>query len=158
MKISMMSLDTSSTASGWCYWEDGQNIRNDVIDLKKSKDDKHQAMTKELWALLNDYNPDIVVLEETSVLTNAVTQRVLTQITGTVYTWCAINKKEYHSLRPSEWRKLSKSNPKESLPKKREELKAWSVQRVKDLYGIETSDDGSDAILIGRAYLKMFEN
>ena len=38
-----------------------------------------------------------------------------------------------------------------------EELKEWSKQKVKDLFDIDNvSDDVSDAILIGMAYINMF--
>lgn len=154
-KIIMLSLDTSSTATGWALWNNGQLIDNGVIDLKKCKEDKHQIMTKELWYILNQYSPHIVVLEETSVLTNAQTQRVLTQITGTVYTWCVIHDVEYHALRPSTWRSCTKDKD-EKLPRKREELKKWSIAKVKEIFDIDTTDDGADALLIGKAYLSLF--
>jgi len=152
--VVMISLDTSSTATGWAVWISGHLHNEGVIDLKKIKEDKHLTMTKKIWELLEFYSPDIVVLEETSVLTNALTQRILTQITGTVYTWCAIKGVEYHALRPSEWRSKVKGD--EKLPRKREELKQWSVGKVKELFNIETTDDGADALLIGKAYLSLF--
>lgn len=39
MKIyRMISLDTSTTKSGWAYWENGILIEHGVIDLSKIKD------------------------------------------------------------------------------------------------------------------------
>lgn len=155
-EVKMLSLDTSSSATGWAYWVGFKLKDNGVIDLKKYKDDKHQEMTLKIWDILNKLNPDVVIIEETSVLTNAQTQRTLTQITGTVYTWCVVNGVEYHSLRPSEWRSKCKSDKNEKLPRKRQELKEWSVAKVKELFDIDTTDDGADAILIGKAYLSLF--
>ena len=74
-------------------------------------------------------------------------------ILGAVYGKCIRLGIDYCPLRPTQWRKLVRRED-EKLPKKREELKEWSVKKVEELYGIEGIDDNvSDAILIGRAYL-----
>ena len=45
-------------------------------------------------------------------------------------------------------------NESEKLPRKREELKLWSMRKVVELFKIDDVDDNiSDAILIGYAYL-----
>lgn len=153
--VTMISLDTSSVSTGWAVWINGKLDVHGVINIKNIKDDKHAIMTNKIWALLENYQPDIVVVEETSVTTNAVTQRMLTQITGTVYTWAIIHGKEYHALRPSQWR--SKVKPSDMvIPRKRKEQKQWSVNRAKELLGVEVNDDEADALLIGKAYMSYF--
>lgn len=154
--VTMISLDTSSTSTGWAIWINGKLDIHGVINIKNIKEDKQLVMTNKIWALLENYQPDIVVVEETSVTTNATTQRTLTQITGTVYTWATIHGKEYHALRPSQWRSMVKS-PNEKLPRKRNELKQWSVNKVKKLYNTEVIDDEADALLIGKAYRSFFD-
>jgi len=44
------------------------------------------------------------------------------------------------------------------LPRKRDELKVWSVNKVKDIFKINVNDDESDAILIGLAFCKFSES
>ena len=77
-------------------------------------------------------------------------------ILGAVLGKCLEIKADYCSLRPTEWRKLIDSGKK---PNKREELKKWSKQKVLELFDIDNiNDDVSDAILIGQAYINMFNN
>ena len=73
-------------------------------------------------------------------------------IFGAVYSTCIRNGFDFQELRPTEWRKLIDPGKK---PRKREELKEWSKQKVKELFGIENvNDDIADAILIGEAYCR----
>ena len=77
-------------------------------------------------------------------------------IFGVVYGKCVENEIDFYELRPTEWRKLIDPGKK---PRKREELKEWSKQKVKELFNInDVTDDESDAILIGRAYINLFKN
>ena len=69
---------------------------------------------------------------------------------GAVYGKCVADGITFDSLRPTEWRKLVDPGKK---PRKRDELKKWSVDKVKELYGIDANDDIADAILIGVGYL-----
>lgn len=113
-----------------------------------------RSMVGCLIALIEREAPDIVVIEETVVLRNPQTQRILTMILGAVFGSCVCNNYKYYSLRPTQWRKAVHAD--ECLPKKREELKVWSLNRVKSLYGIDNiTDDVSDAILIGQAFLNI---
>ena len=106
--------------------------------------------------MIENEHPDIVVTELTVVNRNAEAQRNLTMILGAIRYKCLELKIEYHSLRPTEWRKLIK-NKDEKIPRKREELKKWSINKIKENYNIEThSDDLSDAILIGQGYINSF--
>ena len=88
---------------------------------------------------------------------NPQTQRLLTMILGAIFGECNRKSIHYCSLRPTQWRSAVKGED-EKLPKKREELKIWSVGKVKELFNIEGIDDNiSDAILIGKAYLNKKE-
>ena len=101
--------------------------------------------------------PDIVITELTVVNRNAEAQRNLSMLLGAIYYKCLELGIEYHSLRPTEWRKLVK-NKNEVLPRKREELKVWSKSKVKDMYKINIDDDNiSDAILLGQGYINKFD-
>lgn len=73
-------------------------------------------------------------------------------IVGALFGLCAKYGVDFHMLRPTEWRKYSRADG-EKLPRKREELKEWSISRVKELHGIDVDDNTSDAILIGQAWI-----
>jgi len=112
-----------------------------------------EQMISEIYRLIECYSPTVVVTEMTVVVRNPAVQRMLTMILGAVYGNCVVNDIDYYSLRPTEWRKLIDPGKK---PKKRDELKEWSKQKVFELYGIDNvTDDVSDAILIGQAYVNM---
>ena len=114
-------------------------------------------MVYEIITLIEREAPDVVVIEETVVTRNPQTQRMLSMILGAVFGCCVINNFNYCSLRPTQWRKLVRWDD-EKLPKKRDELKLWSINKVDELYGIqEIDDDISDAILIGQAFINMIE-
>ncbi len=151
----ILSLDTSSSSTGWCYFENGKYVDSGVIDFKaiKDTDERTKMMVLEIYKYIEYYSPTAVITEMTVVVRNPAVQRLLTMILGAVYGKCIVYGIDYFSLRPTEWRKLIDSGKK---PRKRDELKEWSKQKVYELYGIENvTDDVSDAILIGQAYINM---
>jgi len=103
-------------------------------------------MVSSIYDLINYYSPAIITIETPVVVRNPQVQRSLTMIFGTVYGKCIHDNIDFQELRPTEWRKLIDSGKK---PRKREELKEWSKQRVKDLFELDVNDDVSDAVLIG---------
>ena len=80
---------------------------------------------------------------------------MLTMILGAVYGQCLQAGIRYRALRPTQWRAAVKYDG-EKLPRKRKELKRWSIHKVDILFGIFQVDDNiADAILIGKAYLNI---
>ena len=113
-------------------------------------------MILKIYEIIETEKPQIIVVEMTVVTRNAQAQRNLTMILGSIQGKCLENNIFFSLLRPTEWRKLV-NNEKEKLPRKREELKQWSKQKVSDILGInDINDDISDAILIGQAYINRF--
>ena len=154
----ILSLDTSTKSTGFAVFNDGKLIRYSSIDKSDKKDsyERMAAMVYDIMVLIEREAPDVVVIEETVVPRNPQTQRMLTMILGAVFGVCIYNNFDYCSIRPTQWRKAVHAD--EHLPRKREELKAWSLDRVKSLYEIDNiTDDVSDAILIGQAFLNIKE-
>lgn len=113
-------------------------------------------MILNIYQLIEKEQPQIVVAEMTAVARNAQAQRNLTLILGAIKGKCLEKNIFFCLLRPSEWRKLVNISN-EKLPRRREELKRWSLEKVKEEYKIEDiNDDVSDAILIGQAYINKF--
>jgi len=149
MGFKILSLDTSSTSTGWAVFENGEYIKSGNICFQDIKDSGMRVtrMCLDIYDLINYYSPAVVVTEMTVVLRNPAVQRMLTMILGAIYGKCISDGIEYVSLRPTEWRKLIDSGKK---PRKRDELKEWSKQKVEEIYGIKNvNDDVSDAVLIG---------
>ena len=153
----ILSLDTSSKITGYAVFNNGKLIRYSSIDKSdiKNGDDRMQDMVRCLIILIEREAPDVVVIEETVVTRNPQTQRMLSMILGAVFGVCVSNHFNYCSLRPTQWRKAVRSDD-EKLPRKRDELKLWSINKVAELFDInDISDDISDAILIGQAFINI---
>lgn len=150
-KYRMVSLDTSSTKTGWAYFESGKLKESGVIDCHKEKDSeiRLEDMCFAICDLLTAKKAKTVVIEMTVVVRNAAAQRMLSEIVGVVRGWSLCNFAEFVRLRPTEWRKLICKDGK--VPTKRDEAKAWSIQMVKEDFKKIVSDDEADAILIGQA-------
>ena len=154
----LISLDTSTSSTGYAVYISGKLHRYDLIDFKRIKntDERIKEMILKIYEIIETEKPQIIVAEMTVVTRNAQTQRNLTMILGAIQGKCLENNIFFSLLRPTEWRKLV-HNEKEKLPRKREELKQWSKQKVSDILGInDINDDISDAILIGQAYINRF--
>ena len=155
----ILSLDTSSRITGYAVYYDGELVRYSSIDKTDVKDGNQRLrmMISELMTLIEREAPDVVVVEETVVTRNPQTQRMLSMILGAILGVCVSYGFTYCALRPTQWRKAVRGED-EKLPRKREELKKWSVDKVIELFGInEVNDDVSDAILIGMAFINMMK-
>ena len=152
----MISLDTSSTISGWAYYEAGELISSGEINLSKEKDTeiRIEEMVMKIFNLLSENNPDIVVTETNVVGRNARTERMLGHIVGCVKGWTLTNYKEYATLPPSEWRKAVKYANGSSCPRGRKEAKEWAIQTVRKIFKKDVSDNEAEAILLGYALIK----
>ena len=157
----LIGLDTSISSTGFSIFENGELLSYFSVENENKKatgEEKFNEMTRRVFEKLNEQSPDIVVCELTSMTRNAVTQRTLTLLLGAVKGWCIMNNVFCHFFRASEWRKLVKDKN-EKLPRKRVELKEWSINKTRLLFNIDVnSDDISDAILIGKAYVNMIDN
>lgn len=138
---------------------DSKYQESGLINLKHIKDtsERLKQMILRIDELISPSDLSVTIVAETPVVVrNPQVQRLLTMIFGAVYTICAQRGYEFQELRPTEWRKLIDPGKK---PRKRDELKEWSKQKVEELFGIkDVSDDVSDAILIGQAYVNMIND
>lgn len=151
----LISLDTSTKSTGVAIYYDGKLGATLLLtsDIKDA-DERMKDMVLQIYDLFDDYKPDIVVIETPSVTRNPNVQRELTKLWGAVYGECIKSKIHWCSYRPTEWRKWFKDD--KPMPRKRIELKAWAIQKVKELFDIDVNDDIADAVLIGGAYIKQF--
>ena len=158
MNCKLIAMDTSSNSTGIAIFIDGKLSRHFLIDLKKIKntDDRIKEMIRQIYKVIVEESPDIIVTELTVVTRNAQAQRNLTIILGAIYGKCIEKDIWYESFRPTVWRSLINTDIKPS-GKKREDFKTWSIQIVSDKYNAYCeTDDESDAILIGEAYINKF--
>lgn len=154
--ITLLSLDTSTTSTGWAIFKDGKYQKSGVIDdFKKVKNghERLKLMTKELLDNIGQLKPDIIVIEKDVVFGNMKVIDMLMKIIGAVYGFCLFNGITYYEFAPSEWRKYVKL---QAFGRKRDEFKKASIKYIKDNLNMEVNDDEADAICIGLAYCKKF--
>ena len=154
--IRLVSIDGSTQKTGIAYFCNGKYVEHILLDFSKDKnmENRFESMSKEIWKMLDYYRPNIIYIEETYMANNPQTSKILTRLQGVVYAWCINNYCEFNTIRPTSWRK--QLNFQQGRNVKREQLKKQSLQYVLDNYGLEVTDDESDAICIADAVIKMF--
>lgn len=157
MDTKLLTIDGSTQKTGIAYFCNGKYVEHILLDYSKDKnmENRFESMSKGIWKSLDTYRPNIIYIEETYMANNPQTSKILTRLQGVVYAWCLNNNCEFNTIRPTQWRKQLCFIQGKNV--KREQLKGQSIQYVLDNYGLEVTDDESDAICIADAILKMFE-
>lgn len=152
----ILAFDQSTKISAYSLWIDGKYVENGIIDLHKIKDtsERIRAMGVELGNTIKKYAPTKVVLEEVAQQSNPLTLKLLARIQGVIIGYCAANDIETYILEPSKWR--SALHFQQGSGVKRQELKGQAIQHVKDVYGLELSEDECEAICINEAAHKIY--
>ena len=156
--IRLVTIDGSTQKTGIAYFCNGKYVEHILLDYSKDKnmESRFESMSKAIWGKLNEYRPNIIYIEETYMANNPQTTKILTRLQGVVYAWCICleHKCEFNTIKPTQWRKILNFNQSKNI--KRNELKEQSIRFVLDNYGLEVTDDESDAICIGDAVLKKY--
>ena len=158
----MLSLDTSSSKTGWACFEDAKYKSSGVINFdtnefkkkyKGNSDKRVEDMCLAIFDLLKKYKPDIIVIEKLNVGRNMVAVRHLCKVIGVVYCYSILNDCYYHEIQASQWRSQIGIQGKN---RKRDEYKQLAIEYVKNILGIDVTDDEADSICAGIGYIKMF--
>ena len=161
-KCKLLSLDTSSSKTGWACFEDAKYKKSGVINFdtneckkkyKGNSDKRIEDMCLAIIDLLKKYKPDIIVIEKLNVGRNMVAVRHLCKVIGVVYCYSILNECYYHEIQASQWRSQIGIQGKN---RKRDEYKQLAIEYVKDILGVAVTDDEADSICAGIAYIKMF--
>lgn len=152
----LVSIDGSTQKTALTLFVDGKYKTHTLLDYSKDKNiiSRFESMSRGIWQFLNEYNPNIIYIEETYSAKNAQTTKILTRLQGVVYAWCLCNRCEFNTITPAQWRK--NLSFKQGKGMKREQLKEQSIKYVIDNYHIKVTDDEADSICIGNAVIKMF--
>ena len=161
MMTKMLSLDTSSTCTGYAEFINGKLSDSGIIDYRKSKlesDERLLQMKFAIVELLKEKQPHIVVTEVSRSNNNIRNQRIFSELNGVIQGCCLMNDVEFVTYAPSIWRMFVRETG-ETMPRKNKELKVWGINRCKELFPeIEpATDDEADAILIGQARINEFD-
>lgn len=146
-----MSLDASSTQSGWSVFEDGKYVKSGYINLKKEKDANRRIfeMAKQISELISHYNPDKIILEDTMLSSNTSTLKMLSNLAGAIKFYCYLHDFELETIYPSAWRKLCGIQEGRA---KRNELKARALNLIQEQLGLDfLIEDEAEACAINLA-------
>jgi len=163
----LLSLDTSSTKTGWAIFGNGIYEESGVLDWSNVKETEYRLliMYTDIIQLINKYEPDILVIEKDIVGSgkrqNMSTINTLVKLIGGIWAYCVQLNMDtpmnfqtgefnvyYVEYTPSEWRKLVGITA-----RKRDDCKAASIKIIKDTYNKDVDDNEADAINIGQAYI-----
>ena len=128
------------------------------IDFQKEKDAiiRFDRMSKNIISLLDNYSPIVIYIEDTALQKNAKTLKELSQLQGVIIGYCKAKNIDIQIITPSQWRK--QLGFKQGAGIKRKELKEQCFNWVKENLNLERSEDEVEAIGIGAAVLKLFQN
>lgn len=152
--IKILSLDTSTRATGWAVFNNEHYKKSGCINLKNSRkppEDRIAEMCKIVIDFILKEKPDIVVVEKLSVSRNFKTVRELCRVLDACYFYCLSNDCSFYEVSPSEWRK--------SLGMQRKQGDRTSYKQMAMEYASEEFtrkdmfEDEADAICLGAAFI-----
>lgn len=153
----VLAFDQSTKISAYSIFINDKYVDCGVIDLHKIKDtsERIRAMGVELGNIITKYHPQKVVIEEVAQQSNPLTLKLLARIQGVIIGFCAAHNIETYIIEPSKWRSTLHFHQGSGV--KREELKAQAIKYVKDIYGLDLSEDSCEAICINEAAHKIYK-
>jgi Holliday junction resolvasome RuvABC endonuclease subunit len=154
----ILVFDQSTRCSGYALFEDGNYVLSGLVDMNKSKlktEDRSFEMAKKLWAIIKKYKPMHLVIENVQQQSNPSTMIILARLAGMIIGYAEAHNVNVHILSPTQWRKALGYSQGPKV--KRQELKQQSIDYVKTHYGLDVSEDESEAICEGIAAHKIYD-
>ena len=148
MKI--LTLDLSTKSSGWAYGENEQLKQHGCITASsKIIEQRIIKMRKQIIGLICNYMPDIIIMQEVRPQINSHTNKVLMWLQGviTIAAYECWKKCSIEFVNASEWRAAIKIKQGRGI--KRDEVKSYDIQYVKNKYNIEPiyKDDNEENLI-----------
>lgn len=149
--MKLIAFDQSTTRSGFCIMEMGtaQIIESGVIIPKKNDEtiDRITYTIKRCLHLVRTNEIAFVFIEGVQVQKNPVVYEVLAKLAGSLEIMLYESGYFVNVVKASEWRKRVGIKG-----RKRADVKKEAMAMVKELYGLEVSDDEAEAVLFARAF------
>lgn len=145
-------FDLALRHSGWAVFENNQYRDSGVLSVgAKTTEDRYDYMSYEIRNILSEISPDLVFAECTYKGTKYTVLDPVIRLQRVISDWCKEQKEEltFQRVSPDFWR------AKLGCPcGKKEELKKWSIDNVKQYLHITVSDNEADAINTGLAIIQ----
>ena len=150
----ILGIDSSTTSTGWGVIDTKFDNELRLIDYGSIKPPKQLEtidrvihISKELKRILQDFKPELIVIEEMNVTRNMKTIRALAGLLTEIEVMLRNRNALYIKMTPSEWRKKVGIQCKNT----RELLKRASIEYVREKYKENVNEDEADAICIAEA-------
>ena len=149
--LKIIAFDQSTTATGWCVMEMGTAaiIESGVVIPNKNDEtiDRITYTIKRCLNLVRTNEVAFVFIEGVQVQRNPRVYEVLAKLAGSLEIMLYESGYLVNVVKASEWRKrVGIKN------RKRAEVKKEAIELVKELYGLDVSEDEAEAVLFARAF------
>lgn len=149
--LKIIAFDQSTTATGWCVMEMGTaRIIESGVVLPNKNDETIDRITYTIKRCLNLVRTNevaFVFIEGVQVQRNPKVYEILAKLAGSLEIMLYESGYLVNVVKASEWRKrVGIKN------RKRAEVKKEAIEMVKEIYGIEATEDECEAILMARAF------
>ena len=149
--MKLIAFDQSSTRSGYCIMEMGtaRIIESGVILPKKNDEtiDRIIYTIKRCLHLVRTNEIAFVFIEGVQVQKNPRVYEVLAKLAGSLEVMLYESGYLVNVVKASEWRKRVGIKG-----RKRADVKKEAIEMVKELYGLEATEDECEAVLFARAF------
>lgn len=148
-----ISIDPSSTSSGYAVFEDGQLTNYGAFDHSKNKntEERLHEMGASLLSFLKKEKPDAIYIEKPDGHNQNIAE-MLGEMIGVVRSYSIAKSIYFEKIKPTQWRSWL-----ELGIAKRDEMKQRTMDYVSEVCGVDASvNDISDAIAIGLAAMKHY--
>lgn len=151
--LKLIAFDQSTTATGFCIMEMGtaRIIESGVVIPNKNDEtiDRITYTIKRCLNLVRTNEVAFVFIEGVQVQKNPRVYEVLAKLAGSLEVMLYESGYLVNVVKASEWRKrVGIKN------RKRADVKKEAIELVKELYGLEVSEDEAEAVLFARAFAK----
>ena len=149
--LKLIAFDQSTTATGWCVMEmkTARIIESGVVIPNKNDEtiDRITYTIKRCLNLVRTNEVAFVFIEGVQVQRNPRVYEVLAKLAGSLEIMLYESGYLVNVVKASEWRKrVGIKN------RKRAEVKKEAIEMVKEIYGLEVTEDEAEAVLFARAF------
>ena len=146
--MTILVLDQATKCTGFSVWVDGSLQEYgaiEVTDKELSSIERIREMREKVFEIVKKYTPEMLCIEGVQYQNNQAVYCQLSQLQGAIMTIAFDMDISLYIIPPTVWKGHC-----EIKGKKRSEQKANTIEMVKQMYGIDVSEDTADAIGIGR--------
>ena len=151
--MKLLTLDLSTKSTGWSFGRDTILEQHGCIPISsKVVEQRIIKMRNQIITLICRYNPNKIIMQQVRPQINSHTNKVLMWLQGivTIAAYECNPDIQIEFIGASEWRAAIKIPQGRGI--KREQVKRYDIQYVKNKYGLTVNDDQADAICIFDSY------